>query len=154
MGIEIFPDLWIGDLSTAMNTKFLSEKKIEFIINCGKDLEFNEKYKIVDNLRIPIDDNDLLDSNLTLYDLLDEIVTKIHTILSQGKAVFIYCYAGTQQSVAIVVAYIMKYGHVSIKTAIGYVRSKHPKAFRPSINFEPCLQKYEHKITTLSKIHI
>lgn len=142
---EILPDLWIGNKFSIENNYFLKEKNIKSIINCTKDLEFNHKYKYIDNIRISIDDNhNSIENNTILYDNLHGIINYIHNKLNHNDAILIYCDTCKQRSVAIVAAYIIKYGKVSLDQSINYIKSKRSECFIPNINFYEALHKFEN----------
>ncbi len=145
---EIIPDLWIGNHESIEDLIFLNENKFSLIINCTKDIEFNKHYTNCENIRLPIDDQphrNLFQSNIDLYNKLDDVVEYIHEYLGQNKSVLIFCREGRQRSPTVVAGYIMKYGRVNSKQAIEYIRSKRSNTFEPKINFHMTLQKFEKK---------
>lgn len=143
---EIFPDLWIGDHTCIDNLIFLSENKFKCIINCSKDLHFNKNYTHSENIRLVIDDNNLFQNNIDMFNKIEDIIKYIHHYLSQNKSVLVYCNDGRQRSPTVVAAYIMKYGKVSAKQAVEYIRSKRPDVFEPRVNFYFTLQKLEKNL--------
>ncbi len=140
---EIIPDLWIGNKYCIEDLTFLSENQFECIINCSKDLEFNKNYNKAENIRMAIDgSHSIFECNRDMYDKLFDITKYIHHYLGQNKSVLIYCRDCRQISPTIVTAYIMKYGKVSIKKAVEYIKSKRQECFTPKINFYMALQKF------------
>jgi len=145
---EIIPDLWVGDRDSIEDLIFLNDNKFNLIINCTRDVEFNKHYTNCENIRLPIDDQphrNLFQSNIDLYNKLEDIVEYIHEYLGQNKSVLIFCKEGRQRSPTVIAGYIMKYGKVSSKQAVEYIKSKRSDAFEPRINFYMTLQKFEKK---------
>lgn len=146
---EIIPDLWIGDKYSIEDVTFLSENKFKCIINCTKDLDFNDNYMNAENIRISVGDNpsiNLFENNMEMYDKLDDIIKYIHYHLGKNESVLVYCHAGIQRSATIVAGYIMEYGKVSAKQAIEYIKSKRSECFTPRVNFYMALQKFEREL--------
>ena len=145
---EILPDLWIGNSKCIENMMFLSENEFQCIINCTKDIHFNNNYTEAEQIRLAVDDNpntNLYDNNIDMYNKLIDIITYIHRYLCQNKSVLIYCSAGKQRSATVAAAYIIKYGKVTSKQAVEYIKSKRSECFNPRVNFYLCLQKIEEK---------
>ena len=135
---EIMPDLWIGNRDSIEDLIFLTENKFDCVVNCTKDLEFNKHYTNCENIRLPIDDQphrNLFQSNMDMLGKLNDIVEYIHQYLGQNKSVLVFCKEGRQRSPTVVAAYIMKYGKVSGKQAIEYIRSKRSDVFEKRVNF-------------------
>jgi dual specificity MAP kinase phosphatase len=143
---EIIPDLWIGDKNSIDDITFLSENKIKCIINCTKDLDFNHSYSNAEHIKLNIDDQPnkhLFENNMEMYNKLEDVVKYIHRYLNKNESILVYCCAGKQRSATIIAAYIIKYGKVSAKQAIQYIKSKRPECFIPRVNFYMALQKFE-----------
>ncbi len=143
---EIIPDLWIGNKYSIEDLIFLSENRFKCIINCTRDLDFNNNYTQAENIRVAIDDHptsSLFEDNMDMYHKLLDIIKYIHSCLSQNKSILVYCHACKQRSPTIVVAYIMKYGRVSAKQSIEYIKSKREDCFTPRVNFYIALQKFD-----------
>lgn len=145
---EILPDLWIGNSNCIEDMIFLSENNFQCIINCTKDVHFNNNYTKAEQIRLSIDDHpttNLFDDNMEMYDKMKDIVKYIHHYLCQNKSVLVYCSAGKQRSPTIAAAYIMEYGKVMAKQAVEYIKSKRAECFEPRVNFYLALQKFEEK---------
>ena len=144
----IIPGLWLGDSQDALSFFLLKEKQIDIIINCTPDDPFIAGDTEIIKKRIPINDDTkhYYQINEKLYTYLDAITSFIFSQLNLGKKIFIYCHSGRQTAPAIVSAYFMRYGKVDKQQAINYVRMKRPKAFRPAINFNHALEKYEKQL--------
>ena len=139
---QIIHHIWLGDIRCAKNKHFFDENNIQVVINCSKDIPFYSNY--TENVRISIHDNlENVEIN-RLYEYIPKAVEFIHKKILESKNILIHCYAGRQRSASIVTAYLMKYGHMSLKDAILAVKSKRVIAFSPGINFEKTLIKYEN----------
>jgi hypothetical protein len=145
---EILPDLWIGNKNCIEDMMFLSENNFQCIVNCTKDIHFNNNYTKAEQVRLSIDDNpttNLFDNNMKMYNRMIDITKYIHYYLCQNKAVLIYCHNCQQLSPTIVAAYIMLYGKVNAKQSVEYIKTKRVDSFMPRVNFYLALQKFEEK---------
>ena len=141
---QILSNLWLGDIRIAKNKLFFDENNIKVVINCSKDIPFYSNY--TNNIRISVDDSlKNKDINL-LYEYIPKAVEYIHNNILESNNILIHCYAGKQRSASIVVAYLMKYGNLSLKDSILSVCSKREIVFTPSINFKKTLIKYENSL--------
>ena len=139
---EILPGLWIGDAAAAKNLRFLKNKNITCIINCTENIPFLEDDLIVHKIRLSVKDN-LEKAEITkLYKLLNSTINKIYSILPDHR-ILIHCQAGRQRSATVIAAYLMKFGNLSKKEAIEVLQSKRLTCFRPGVNFEPALDRFQ-----------
>jgi len=144
---EIIPGLWIGDIQSAHNVKFLKEKNIQCVINCTESFPFCPDYKILIQERIPVKDNMQLTEIQKLHSYLNNIVNKIYNCLKDTH-VLVHCHAGKQRSATVICAFLMKFGNLSKEDAIDVLKSKRDWVFTPQINFEPALDKFAHDLCT------
>lgn len=104
-----------------------------------------------DYLRVPIKDS--RESNLIEYfDQVADIIEK--TRQEDGKSL-VHCVAGVSRSVSLVLAYLMKYAGMTLKTAFHHVRSVRPQV-RPNLGFFKQLIEYEQRLygnTTVAMVH-
>lgn len=139
---EILPGLWIGDAEAAENLRFLKNKNITCIINCTDNIPFVEDSQIVHKIRLSVKDNLERTEITKLYKLLNTTVNQIYSLLPNHR-ILIHCKAGRQRSATIIVAYLMKFGNLSKKEAIEILQSKRLTCFRPGVNFEPALDRFQ-----------
>ena len=143
---QIIHHIWLGDIRCAKNKHFFDENNIQVVINCSKDIPFYSNY--TENVRISIHDNlENVEIN-RLYEYIPKAVEFIHKKILESKNILIHCYAGRQRSASIVVAYLMRYGKLTLKDAILAVQSKRAVAFTPGVNFDKALMKYQYLLHT------
>jgi hypothetical protein len=142
---EILPGLWLGDIKASLDTTFLRDKQIQCIINCTDRHPFAEDSIIKVKHRLSIKDNLDINGMAKLYQSLDHLCDQIKTnIISHN--ILIHCYPGKQRSTTIIIAYLMKYGHMDLQSAMIAIKSKNPDIFELPFNFEPVLQLYWEKL--------
>lgn len=157
MPTEILPYLWIGDYKDCMDINFLHNQHIETIVNCTKEVQFldDPEFRDIKRIRIPVDDRPSVsyaDDNMIMYHSVYDVVTTIHNNIINESAVLVHCQAGKQRSATVIACYLIRYGKVDVATAIQYIRSKRPKCFRPSNNFELALNKFYNHLKTSEKL--
>jgi protein-tyrosine phosphatase len=79
-----------------------------------------------------------------MYCILDKAVTLIRRLLANRYRILIHCQAGQQRSVAIVLAFIIKYTGMNLTTAQELLRTKWEDA--NGSNFFKALGQYETDI--------
>ena len=137
---EILPNLWIGNCIVAKNKYFFESNQIQISINCTKDSVDNSVSK--KTLKLSVSDSLLKEDIIKMYHLLDKTCDYIHNSLMSNHGVMVFCYAGKQRSATIIVAYLIKYGKMSLVEAIQLCRTKRPSIFTPGINFQEALVKF------------
>lgn len=145
---EILPNLYLGNINSAENKRFIKEKKIKVIINCTKSIpnyfQFDKDFPDLEYFRIPVDDS-LLDEDIESMALyLPQYVKIINTALLQNKPILVHCYAGRQRSACLIAAYLIYKYDYSIDQAYKYIISKRKEAFHygKSFNFHKSLLNY------------
>ena len=138
---EILPGLWIGDAENAMDRDWLKKKQVTAVINCTVNQDFAQEADLKHALRISVRDNRAPSEIVKMSQYLPPVVEKLHEWLSQHN-VLVHCRAGRQRSSSVVVAYLMRYGALSLDDAIMLLRSKRPSACKPSCNFYESLQQF------------
>ena len=128
----ILPNLYLGNETSSLNTNFLKENNIKLIVNCTKDLEFNQYYKS-DRVRIPIDDNKFFKNN-EIFEYLD-IVDKIHEYRKKNQNILIHCRVGSQRSATILLYYLITKLNFSYSEGFSIIKKKRPICFYPINNF-------------------
>lgn len=120
---EILPNLWLGNIKASRNKEFLHRNKINCIINCTKNYDFDATAILPNTkkIRLPISDTGTPEASSALLALLNRTVTYIHNQLINGDRILVHCYAGKQRSVAVIVAYIMKYAGLPMECALDVV---------------------------------
>ena len=139
---ELSPNLWIGNANDLLIGDFINT--FDVIINCTKNIPFPEK-STCKTIRVFVDDNlDPVELD-NLYKYLDKITQYIHAYLVNGRRVFVHCFAGKQRSASVIVAYYMRYFHMSLEEATTALQSKRQIVFEPLCNFRPILERFESR---------
>jgi dual specificity phosphatase 12 len=142
---EIYPGLWLGDINSALDKKFLHNKKITCIFNCTRSLPFIEDPYITSKYRVAVMDNLENEEIQKMYKLLNPTINKLYTMLNANN-VLVHCHKGKQRSATIIIAYLMKFANMTKDEALYTIRTKRPIICTPSTNFDISLDKFEHDL--------
>lgn len=156
---QILPGLWLGNMGSSQDRRFLTKNNITVIVNASKHLPNKFKgdikyYRLaVNDPQVPksLSDPDVFKMSAEL----PEIVKFIHKQRSEGKNVLVHCHAGIQRSSTIVAAYLMKYVIICIQpncvspkckynAAVSHIIKHRPQAFYGGerLNFHAALKKF------------
>lgn len=126
---KITEQLFIGDILTASNKKWLEDHHITHIVNATKDIPnfFPHDYKY---LNLELDDS----SNQSLYEVLEPSYKFIYNAIGNGGTVLTHCYAGRSRSVSIVIYFIMKLKKITYLQSLTYIK-KHRSIASPNTGF-------------------
>ena len=143
---EIIPGIWLGNRKAALDTKWLSQNKINIVFNATKDIPFVPT--IEKQYRIPVDDNLQPEEirNMTLW--CHEAVYKVIKEHNSGKPILIHCMAGMQRSAAIVAMTLIATRGYTAEQAITYIQGIRPIAFRPGVNFRDSIVSFYQSYQT------
>lgn len=119
---------------------------IDFVVNITLDAPF---YENVESMRLPLED----DSSANILSHLDTACDKIHEQVSRNKHVLVHCVAGVSRSATVVIAYLMKYKHIDLRTAFNYCYNLRP-VIRPNNGFMMQLINYEHQLFGRTSVHM
>lgn len=144
MACEIITNLWLGNIIDSRNLEFINT--IDVVINCTKNLPFNSEHN--KQIRIYVDDNLERQEIVNMYKHLKKITETINQLLTEGKSIFVHCYAGKQRSATVVCAYLMRYLNLSYSTAKDLLRTKRMIVFTPLTNFDAALKLFEIKLNS------
>lgn len=138
---EIINRLWLGDYYSSQNESFIRNNRITVIVNCTKDLPFNNLNGL-HKYRVPVHDN--LDPNeITLMGVyLKQILPIITCHYDHGHGILIHCAAGMQRSAIVVLCFLCSYYHVNPKLALNVMKRKRPIVFEPYMNFSNSFLMY------------
>lgn len=137
---EIVPNLFLGDVYAAHNTKELKKRNITHIVTCtvGVSPPFPEAFQYK-HLKI-------LDCAAeTINEHFAETSSFIASAMEEGGRVLVHCIRGVSRSATIVCAYLMTALKISHIDAVKTVRAKRPIA-RPNYGFMMQLEMYGGKI--------
>jgi protein-tyrosine phosphatase len=125
---EIIPNLWIGDKTDMIDMVLIDRCGIECIINCTPHCPFPETGR-TENIRIPIDNvpyEENVSQHRALLNALPDITANIHRYIMRQQGVLICCKRGDSRSSVIAAAFLIRYGQLSVRDAVGalYMRDK------------------------------
>jgi dual specificity MAP kinase phosphatase len=111
---KITPTLWLSGESDARNPSFLQWARITHILNCADDSSPNYPLHIPLIVeQIPMED----DETHAIPAQLDEAVQLLDTWLEQGHTVLVHCRAGISRSPTVILAWLIRYKHMSFEEA-------------------------------------
>lgn len=142
---EIIPNLWVGDIRSALDVDFLSSHRITTIINCTTKYPFPDYNS--NQIRVSVRDRGIPEDTDAMYEYLCKTVPIIYALLHKGERILVHCYAGRHRSVTLVTAFLMRYARMTMKEAIETMQSKWP---RVGLHFAASLCKYQTHLTSSS----
>jgi protein-tyrosine phosphatase len=133
---EIAPNLFLGDVYAAHNSRELKNRNITHIVTCtvGVSPPYPESFKYM---------------HLQILDFAGEPINEhfaktyefIADALDNGGKVLVHCIRGVSRSATIVTAFLMKHMSMSAEDAVNKVQGVRPIA-RPNYGFMMQLQLY------------
>jgi protein-tyrosine phosphatase len=131
--MEIIPNLYLGNYKDSLYID-----SFDIIINCTKNILFNDENK--QNYRIPINDDP--NDSIILNTYIDWIIYVIDNEIDNNK-ILVHCNHGQQRSPTIIACYLMSKYYWSLDYTIDFIKDKKKDAFFFQINFIDFLKKYE-----------
>ncbi len=117
---EILPGLlYLGNVYTAKDKRFLESKNIEYVLNCAVEVDVNvgeRKY-----LKLNFDD---FNTNKNFYKEIDKGMEFINEGVLNNKPILIHCFAGINRSATTTIWYLSNYCKMGIENAHLYVKLK------------------------------
>ena len=132
---QITNNIYLGDDQDAQNHEFIKDHHIGLIINVTKNIA-NKFSDEVDYINVKIDDS----INENIYERFSEVTDKMAT----DKNIFIHCNRGKSRSASFVLAYLMRFLEMDLRTALGYLRER--RGVQPNIKFMEQLSNYDKKL--------
>ncbi|XP_042381231.1 dual specificity protein phosphatase 1-like [Zingiber officinale] len=137
---KIEEGLFLGSVGAALNKPALKNLNITHILTVAKSLDpaFPDEfiYKKIDVFDTP---------GTELDKHFDECFNFIDEARSSGGSVLVHCFAGMSRSVTIVLAYLMKKNHITLREALSLVRGKRPRV-APNHGFLTQLENFEKSL--------
>ena len=117
--IEIQPGLWLGNEKSVKNLNFIKTNNIVNLINCNKYLNYSShKYK--SPIREKLEINEIKHTIKFLLKITDFIFTNLKNL----NNTLIYCHNNLNISIAVIIAFIMRYGKLSKENTVNLLKSK------------------------------
>jgi protein-tyrosine phosphatase len=137
--------LYLGDIMDANNESFITNNNVTTIICIAKEGKI-DNIKNISIYYFDIDDDIFFD----LYEYFDFITKLIDERMEHEGSVLVNCICGISRSSTIIIAYLMKYCDLILKTALKEVH--HVRSYiLPNENFIRQLIKYEDNIFYIEK---
>ena len=114
----------------------IRKNHIDFIVNITTEAPF---WDGLESMRLPLED----DPNFNILPYLDIASDKINDLILRKNAhVLVHCVAGVSRSATIVIAYLMKFRRMDLRTAFNHCYHLRP-VIRPNNGFMMQLINYE-----------
>lgn len=133
---EVSPGLFLTSFF-GMTKEAIQGNGITWIVNATIELPKFKPFKDK-TLRIPVTDDRSSDIN----PFLEHAADAIHELISHKEKVVVHCQAGVSRSTVIVLAYLIKWHKMSLRSAYNMVYNKRP-VIRPNTTFLHALVKFE-----------
>jgi protein-tyrosine phosphatase len=138
--------LYLGSLEDAISKKDMEKLNIKIIYNVAK--ECRSEYF---HLGIKVNNYPIIDSSkFKINPYIDRIIDDINRNISNRDPVFIHCRMGRSRSVAIILAYLIKYNNKTLSESLQYVKNQ--RKINPNAGFMSELVDFEYKLTKLKTI--
>ncbi|XP_060951400.1 dual specificity phosphatase 29-like [Limanda limanda] len=123
---EVWPNLFIGDMSVANDRYSLWKLGITHVVNAAHGRMYcqgsHDFYgSSVDYYGVPADDSPSFDLSRYFFPSADYIQEALNTT---GARVFVHCAVGVSRSASLVLAYLMIYHHYTLLEAIAKVKER------------------------------
>jgi len=135
---EIVPRVWIGDRTSSQDKTFISQAKINVIVNCTRDLP--NFFEPVSLIPLPAE---IVDTYFVKYYRVACEDNGRPEEYNKGKNILIHCAAGQQRSCAFAICLFKRLG-ADLNTAFQTIVSKRQMAFGfgRQINFKKSIELF------------
>jgi len=139
---QITDQIWVGSYGEVCNDLFLNERKITHILCCAEEFDLRVGFPYSSNhigykIHLVEDKAD----EKTRSEFL-EGASKLNEWISNGKNVFVHCYAGISRSVSVVITYFMVYKGWSYQIAFNHLKHRR-RQMHPHPEYIPILKAIE-----------
>jgi protein-tyrosine phosphatase len=131
---QILPRLWLGNFTSSQNVNFLKQNNITVIVNCTKDLPFQDIPGVY-KYRVPVHDNLEKQEIYAMSKWIEKILPVLADHYRQGRAILIHCAMGMQRSAIVTLCFLHQYFGYEPKNALIKMRTRRPIVFSPYMNF-------------------
>ncbi|KAJ7031964.1 hypothetical protein C8F04DRAFT_1108759 [Mycena alexandri] len=141
---EIIAGLWVGDISSATDTKTLKANKIFSILSAMRGrVTINETF-----IRHQILLDDTEEEDVLVHFI--PAITFIQAELDKGRGVLVHCQAGMSRSVTLVAAYLMYTQNINPQAALDIIRTARPNV-EPNSGFLLQLEIFHNAAFKISR---
>lgn len=145
---QITSSLYLSNGVAANNKLMLSSNQITTVINVSVEV-VNTLYEDIQYVQVPVADT----PTSRLCDFFDPIADHIHSVAMKQGRTLLHCAAGVSRSVALCLAYLMKYHAMSLLDAHTWTKSCRP-IIRPNSGFWEQLIHYEFQLFGKNTVHM
>ena len=117
---EITSNLYLTSVYGATKDNIL-KRGISLLINAAQELP-KQEVSGVESIKLFLDDT----TSAVINVYFDRMADKIHEHASRGGRSLVHCVLGVSRSTSLVLAYLMKYKNMSLKSAFEFVSSRRP----------------------------
>lgn len=129
----------------------LDKLRVTCVVNVAPELPDTPLSSTSNPLYLRINAQDRAGVNLAAH--FDEVADLIEEVRLAGGSSLVHCVAGVSRSASLCLAYLMKYGNMSLREAYIHVQSIRPQV-RPNSGFFLQLRQYEHELRGSSSIEM
>ncbi len=123
--VEIIPDVWLGDTNFSSTT--IKEKGIQYVINCQEDLFFFGRSRdYIDSIKESLMRDEIKGLNIYLHKMTEQIFQH----LKKHESILIMCENGQKKSPLLIIGYLIRYGHMSLESAINVINMKSERTLK------------------------
>ena len=133
---EVLPGLLLSGIF-GVNRDDVSAAGVDFVVNCTRQLPLTREFAR-HSLRVPAIDERSFD----IAPLLDHASDALHELMRDDRRVLVHCQAGVSRSVAVVLAFLIKWKARSLRSAYLLVAARRQVA-RPNSSFFQALISFE-----------
>ncbi|KAF0976594.1 hypothetical protein FDP41_004493 [Naegleria fowleri] len=142
---QITPNLWLGDISDAMNVPHLNKNSISHIVTCVKSLKPFYPEEGFNYLNLHLYDQS--DESIG-HEIFQESFEYIDQAIQNGNNVLVHCMKGRSRSASILIAYLMRKNGWTYRETLKFVQQKR-SIVQPNEGFERQLLELEKKLSSL-----
>jgi hypothetical protein len=122
---EFFPDIWVGNVRSALSKQFISEMSIKYIINLTADA--THIFNTIEYMSYPVHGDDICFTNLD--EIFDKCSLFIHTAQKNKKGILIFSKESYHISATFLAAFMIKYINMTYLEAIVYINGVRRNTF-------------------------
>jgi protein-tyrosine phosphatase len=142
---EIIPNLWLGNIDSALSETFLDTNNIRSVIDLsGENYDIPKSNCAIERSYCRIDISDEPTSNLKKY--FNHTYTIIrNALIDQTCGIYVHCIAGVSRSCTIIAAYLIKEYGLTADQALAQIRLKRTFV-KPNKGFLRQLNEYYEEL--------
>ncbi len=152
---QILPQLYLGNIESSKDIKFLTNNNISAVVNCTENEPFDKFFDDEDlkyKLRVDIKDNRDPENLELFYSKIHKTVLFIEDqIHHKNNIVLVHCYWGFMRSATIVACYLIKKFNFLPHEAVQYIQDRRYMALNKFYNFNDLLIRYYNDLEKMKK---